>query len=173
MMIRREETTPSFTPDSTQHEVTFIADAMLGRLARWLRFLGFDTAYFPGISDNGLIRIALEQDRTILTRDTRLVKIRGLKKYLLIASDEPFQQLLETISTFRLRRFQLLSRCVACNGNLQKIREKAEAKDSVPEYVFLHYDLFRKCEECGKIYWEGTHPRKFREDVRSVLEEDH
>jgi uncharacterized protein with PIN domain len=168
-MARREETSPSITPDSTQHAGKFIADAMLGRLARWLRFLGFDTAYSPGINDRSLIRIAREQDRTILTRDTHLVKIKGLKSYLLIVSDDPFQQLLETISTFKLKQFQFLSRCVACNGNLEKVADKSEVKDSVPEYVFLHYDLFRKCADCGKIYWQGTHPKKFREDIREIL----
>jgi len=168
-MTRREETVSSLTPDSSHNEVKFIADAMLGRLARWLRFLGFDTVYFSGISDGRLIRIALEHGRTILTRDTRLVKVKGLKSYLLIASDEPFQQLLETISTFKLTQFQLFSRCVTCNGKLGKIRDKSEVKDSVPEYVFLHYNVFQKCADCGKIYWEGTHPRKFREEVRGIL----
>ena len=170
-MTRREETGTSLTPDSTQREVTFIADAMLGRLARWLRFLGFDTVYFPGIIDARLIRIALEQNRTILTRDTRLIRVKGLRSYLLIASDDPFQQLLETISTFKLRQFRLLSRCVKCNGNLLKIKDKSEVKDSVPEYVFLHYNLFRKCADCGKIYWEGTHPRKFREEIQGIFED--
>lgn len=168
-MVRREETVSSLTPDSNQNEITFIADAMLGRLARWLRFLGFDTAYFPGISDRSLIRIAREQDRTILTRDTRLVKMKGLKNYLLIVSDDPFQQLMETINGCKLRQFQLLSRCVSCNGKLEKIMDKAVVKDAVPEYVFLHYGLFQQCTDCGKIYWEGSHPKKFREDVRGIL----
>jgi len=168
-MTRREETVSSLTPDSNQLKVTFIADAMLGRLARWLRFLGFDTVYFSGISDASLIRIALEQNRTILTRDTRLIRVKGLRSYLLIASDDPFQQLLETISTFKLRQFRLLSRCVKCNGNLHKIKDKSEVKDSVPEYVFLHYNLFQKCADCGKIYWEGTHPRKFREEIQGIF----
>jgi uncharacterized protein len=170
-MIRREETVTSLTPDSNQEEVKFIADAMLGRLARWLRFLGFDTVYFSGISDVRLIRIACEQDRTILTRDTRLIKIKGLRSYLLIASDDPFQQLLETISTFKLREFRLLSRCVKCNGNLQKIKDKSEVKDLVPEYVLLHYNLFQKCTDCGKIYWEGTHPKKFRQEIQEIFQE--
>jgi uncharacterized protein len=168
-MIRREEIVSSLTPDSNPQEERFFADAMLGRLARWLRFLGIDTAYFPGINDSSLIRMAREQDRTILTRDTRLVKIKGLNKYLLIASDDPFQQLIETITAFKLVNFQLLSRCVTCNGNLEKIEDKSLVIDSVPEYVFLHYDIFRKCADCGKIYWEGTHPKKFREDVRGIL----
>jgi hypothetical protein len=58
---------------------------------------------------------------------------------------------------------------VKCNGKLQKIKDKSEVKDSVPEYVFLHYNLFQKCADCGKIYWEGTHPRKFREEIQGIL----
>jgi hypothetical protein len=87
----------------------------------------------------------------------------------LISSNDPFQQLLETISSCKLRQFQLLSRCVACNGKLGEIRDKQEIKDSVPEYVFLHCTIFRKCAECGKVYWEGSHPRRFREDVRGMI----
>ena len=168
-MIRREEKGIDLTPDLFHNEIKFIADAMLGRLARWLRFLGFDTAYIPGISDNCLIRMAREEDRTILTRDTRLVKIKALGNHLLISSDDPFQQLLETISSCKLEQFQLLSRCVACNGKLGGIREKSEVKDSVPEYVFLHYNVFWKCTDCGKVYWEGSHPKKFKEDVQGIL----
>jgi uncharacterized protein len=168
-MIRREETVRPLTPDSFENEIRFLADAMLGRLARWLRFLGFDTVYVPGISDRSLIRIAREEARTILTRDTRLVQIKALGSHLLISSNDPFQQLLETISGCGITKFRLLSRCVACNGNLGEVRDKSEVKDSVPEYVYLHYNLFRKCAECGKIYWEGSHPKKFREDVRGML----
>ena len=96
---------------------------MLGRLARWLRFLGYDTLYYSGISDSSLIRIAREQDRVVLTRDTRLIKIKGLKNYLLITSNDSFQQLLEVIESLKLRQFNLLSRCVKCNGELMKIIE--------------------------------------------------
>ncbi len=168
-MNRRDERAGSITPDSIRHEEKFIADAMLGRLARWLRFLGFDTVFSPNITDRNLIRTAREENRTILTRDTQLIKIKGLESYLLIASEDPFQQLLETISAFGLTTFHLISRCVACNGMLEEVGDKAVLKDSVPEYVFLHYDLFRQCTNCGKIYWEGSHPKKFREEIRGIL----
>ncbi len=151
------------------HEVLFLADVMLGRLARWLRLLGFDTLYYNDISDNRLLRIAKEQGRFILTRDTRLVKIKGIKDYLLIKANDSFSQLLEVIDTLKLTRFNLLSRCVKCNGMLTQILDKNEIKDSVPEFVFLHFKLFLRCSDCGKVYWDGTHPRKFREKLSEVL----
>ena len=149
----------------------FIADAMLGRLARWMRFLGFDTLYYPNISDSRLIKISREQDRFILTRDTRLIKIKGLKNYLLITANDSFQQLLEVINTLKLKQFNPLSRCVACNGNLSRILDKKMIKDSVPEFVFLSFNVFLKCRDCSKIYWEGTHPKKFREKLGEFLKQ--
>ncbi|MBE0426865.1 MAG: Mut7-C RNAse domain-containing protein [Nitrospirae bacterium] len=150
----------------------FIADAMLGRLARWLRFLGFDTLYYPDISDGRLIRIAREQDRFILTRDTRLVKRKGLNNYLLINANNSFKQLFQVLDTLKIRRFKPLSRCVACNGQLSQISDKTEVKDLVPEYVFLHYKVFFRCNDCGKIYWEGSHPRKFKEKLVDILKKE-
>lgn len=142
---------------------------MLGRLARWMRFLGFDTLYYPDISDSKLIRVAREQERFILTRDTRIVQIKGVKDYLLVNADDPFKQLLEVIDTLKLKHFNPLSRCVKCNGLLTRILNKPEIRNSVPEFVFLNFDVFLKCSDCGKIYWEGTHPKKFREKLIEVL----
>jgi uncharacterized protein with PIN domain len=142
---------------------------MLGRLARWMRFLGFDTLYYPDISDSRLIRIAREQNRLILTRDTRLVKIKAVKDYLLIKANDSYNQLVEVIDTLKIKEFNPLSRCVECNGLLIRIVDKKEVKDSVPEFVFLNFNVFLKCSDCGKIYWEGTHPKKFREKLCEVL----
>jgi len=147
----------------------FIADAMLGRLARWLRFLGFDTLYSPDITDSKLIMLAREQDRFILTRDTRLIKVRGLKDYLLIKANNSFSQLLEVIDALKLKQFHPLSRCVKCNGQLSGILDKAEIKDLVPEYIFLNFSVFLRCRDCGKVYWEGTHPRRFKEKLGEIL----
>jgi len=147
----------------------FIADVMLGRLARWMRFLGFDILYYPDISDSRLIKIAREQDRFILTRDTRLIKIKGVKDYLLIKANDSFEQLLEVIEALKLKQFNLLSRCVRCNGVLTQVLKKSEIKDSVPEYVFLNFNVFLKCSSCGNIYWEGSHLKNFREKLGEVL----
>ena len=148
---------------------TFIADAMLGRLARWMRFLGFDTLYYRDINDSKLLRIALEQNRCILTRDTRLTKIKGIKNYLLINANDSFNQLIEVINKLKINQFNLLSRCVSCNGVLTKISNKQSIKDLVPEFVFLNINFFLKCSECGKIYWEGSHPKQFREKLSKVI----
>jgi len=142
---------------------------MLGRLARWMRFLGFDTLYFRDIKDSKLIRIAREQDRYILTRDTRLIKIKGVNNYLLIKANDSFHQLIEVINTLKLSHFNPLSRCVACNGILTRVENKRDIKDSVPEFVFLNMNVFLKCIECGKIYWEGSHPKKFKEKLDKII----
>lgn len=146
----------------------FIADAMLGRLARWLRFLGFDTLYYPDIPDGRLISIAREEDRCILTRDTRLIRIKGLKDYLLIHSNNTLRQLIEVIETFQLTQFGLPGRCVACNGLLKPVPDKNEVKDSVPEYVFLSFNMFSICPECGRVYWEGSHAGHFKEMLGKI-----
>ena len=169
-MIGREDTEESLAPDPDLRGRRFIADAMLGRLARWLRFLGVDTQYYADISDSRLIRIAIEQERVILTRDTRLVRTKKIGKYLLVTENEPLKQLVEVIRSLKLRGFDLLSRCVKCNGHLEKIGDKKEIMDAVPEYVFLQYNDFFRCPDCGQIYWEGTHPKKFREKVRDIIE---
>ena len=166
--MRRKEIEKPFAPRTLQ-DLRFIADAMLGRLARWMRFLGFDTLYYPDIDDSRLIRIAREQGRFILTRDTRLIKIKGVEDCLLIKANDSFKQLLEVIDKLKLGQFNLLSRCVKCNGLLTKILNKMEIKDSVPEFVFLNFNVFLKCSDCGNIYWEGTHPSKFREKLCDIL----
>jgi uncharacterized protein with PIN domain len=168
--VRREEKQNI----STSHAIRnprFIADAMLGRLARWLRFLGFDTLYYSDISDSRLIRIAREQDRVLLTRDTRLVKIKAVRDYLLINANDSHSQLIEVINSLNLKEYRPPGRCVKCNGLLSVIADKAEVKDSVPEFVFLNFNSFLRCDNCGKIYWEGTHPQKFREKLGSIIKQ--
>lgn len=147
----------------------FIADVMLGRLARWMRFLGFDTLYFNNITDSRLLRIAREQNRFILTRDTLLAQKKGNKYCLLITANDSFQQLIEVIEKLALKRFNLLTRCVVCNGRLIRISTKNEIKNFVPEFIYLNYNFFMKCDDCGKIYWEGSHPKQFKEKIKEIL----
>ena len=155
----------------------FIVDSMLGRLARWLRLLGCDTLYYPSIEDRRLIRIASEEDRVLITRDTRLVKMRGLKHFLLLHENDPFEQLKKVIITFNLNPSGLrkggfetrpYSRCSLCNTPLESI-PKEHAKPHVPEYVYQTSESFKQCPTCGKFYWKGTHPEKLRKKLMEIL----
>ena len=141
----------------------FVADDMLGKLARFLRMLGYDTAYFKDISDARLIEIALAEKRTILTRDTQLVERVMVTDYILIKSDNAELQLKKLINLRVLvpNPALFLSRCLDCNRPLEDI-SKAEVKGRVWPYVFENHDRFKTCPACGRIYWEGDHVRAMR-----------
>ncbi len=147
----------------------FIADAMLGRLAKWLRILGFDVLYYPVIDDRLVIKIAREQERTILTRDTRLVKQRGLRSPVLIESNNIFDQLLEIKDRLDFRDAAHSERCTVCNGILSSVSRKKEIKESVPDFIYHNFNDFIKCEDCGKVYWDGTHREKIRQKVKEIF----
>lgn len=157
---------------------------MLGRLARWLRLLGYNTLYYPEIEDRLLLRIAKEEDRVLLTRDTSLAKVRGLQqsteesrgrrvertsiKYFLLKENNLFEQLKAVITAFNLKDFSVMSRCGICNTPLTII-PKEKVKSIVPQYVFQTSDTFKQCQGCGKFYWKGTHPEKFRKKLSEIL----
>ncbi len=144
-----------------KHNIAFIADSMLGRLTKWLRLFGFDVIYFRDISDKSLIRKALKEKRTVLTRDTGMILrkefSRGLLDYILIESDFLFNQLRQVLSYFSLDDINhSLPRCNICNCQLLKV-EKKDVKKSVPPYVFKTQDRFSYCPKCQKYFWSGTH----------------
>ena len=147
----------------------FIADAMLGRLAKWLRLLGFDVLYYPDIEDREVIKISLEQDRTILTRDTLMLQCRGVRDAVFIRSDHISEQLLEMNDMLALHDSDRTERCVACNGNLHAVSDRGEVRDLVPDYVYHNFGSFMRCDACGKVYWEGSHYKKIRERIREIL----
>lgn len=148
----------------------FIADAMLGRLARWLRLLGFDTLYYPDISDSNLLKIARQQERFILTRDTHFPGFKNLKEYLLINSNNTFEQLVELTKALNMEEFNS-GRCVKCNGMLIPGIGKKNVRGLVPEHIYVQYNRFSRCKDCGNIYWEGSHIKRFREKVCDRLED--
>ncbi|MDA8089418.1 MAG: Mut7-C RNAse domain-containing protein [Nitrospiraceae bacterium] len=137
----------------------FIADAMLGRLARWLRLLGHDTYFERDITDDAVLLIAKREGRTVLTRDTRLIQRRAARgQALLIISNDPVVQLKQVVEHFSIGALDM-PRCSLCNGLLDRVPDKESLRDLVPEYVFLHHgkqDFFR-CSGCGHLYWEGSH----------------
>ena len=147
----------------------FVADAMLGRLAKWLRLMGFDVLYYPDIRDRELIRIAREQERTILTRDTGLMKSKGGIDAVFIEADDLSAQLVQIRDKLDFYAAAPLGRCEICNGFLSGVTEKKEVRDIVPDFVYHNYDHFVRCASCGKVYWEGSHYREIREKIARVM----
>ena len=131
----------------------FVADHMLGSLARWLRMIGYDTVYDKGLDDKGLAELARAENRFLLTRDKELGKEPGA---LLLEQDDLDSQLKATGAKFGLKYNEDLIRCSTCNGDLQQL-PKEEAKAVVPEGAYAGNDKFWKCSKCGKVFWKGSH----------------
>ena len=137
----------------------FIADCMLGKLAKWLRLLGFDTAYLRDAEDSELMRIALQEDRILLTRDGPLAKHKMVRdRSVFIESEKTSEQLRQVIDTLGISvdREKLFTRCIVCNGPIEDV-PKEWVKDKVPPYVYQTQDQFGYCRSCDKICWRGTH----------------
>jgi uncharacterized protein with PIN domain len=136
----------------------FIADAMLGSLAKRLRLLGFDVLYDPAYDDNEVLRLALEQGRVILTRDTTFASRPLASNHLLIAGDNLEEQVEQVLSFFPASEHDVLTRCSVCNGPLEAL-DRNDARDLVPDQVFTTVNVFRHCAGCGRVYWRGSHVR--------------
>ncbi|MCD5390800.1 Mut7-C RNAse domain-containing protein [candidate division NPL-UPA2 bacterium] len=134
---------------------------MLGRLARWLRMLGYDTLY-PQVRDSELVRLARAEGRILLTRDTHLGRREDIE-VLFIDSDRVQEQLKQIIKQLSLKIDNIMSsRCTICNSLLKEVGRQ-EAKDFVPEFTYVTHDKFGYCQSCHKFYWSGTHWQKMEE----------
>jgi uncharacterized protein with PIN domain len=146
-------------PEGVKGEpIRFAVDCMLGRLARWLRILGHDAAYFHKIEDADLVKLALRERRVLLTRDTRLVRRRAARTALLIRSHLLEEQLQE-VGRWKpeaLRAPKLGRRCLVCNEATLSV-EKASVRTRVPAYVYHTQSRFLRCPSCDRIYWRATH----------------
>jgi len=135
----------------------FILDVHLGKLARWLRLLGFDAMYRNDYSDHEIVETAAARGRFILTCDIRLLMHGAVRGGRWIRERQPRRQLREVVGRLSLRsHFAPFTRCMLCNGLLEAVARDA-VLDRVPPRAAERYDLFARCEDCGKVYWEGSH----------------
>ncbi len=142
----------------------FIVDCMLGKLARWLRILGFDTIFDCSLSDEELLNLARSQNRWLITRDRELAAKGG---YLLKAEgwEEGIKEVLEK---FHLReRIRPFTRCPVCNSLLQGIGRE-EARLLVPPIAFSRASKFAVCPGCGRVYWDGTHLLRMKDIIDKI-----
>jgi len=138
-----------------------LADAMLGRLARWLRILGYDTLYNPRWPDDELARRARAEGRILLTRDRALARRPGVRS-LLIESERIEAQLGEVARNLGLNAEGYLTRCPVCNDLLEAVPH-SWAWGYVPPYTFVTQREFRLCPTCNRFYWRGTHCQEMGE----------
>ncbi|MCS7240371.1 MAG: Mut7-C ubiquitin/RNAse domain-containing protein [Candidatus Bipolaricaulota bacterium] len=151
-------------------QLAFACDAHLGKLARLLRLLGFDTLHNPKITDAELISLA-RAGRVILTRDRQLLKHGELTHGYWVRSVVPLEQAQEVLRRFDLwGRIAPFTRCLACNGLLQRI-SKEEALPRVPPKVRAWCEEFLRCSQCQRIFWPGTHYPKLQDWIQRILGE--
>ena len=148
----------------------FLADEMLGKLARWLRMAGLDVAYRRKIADEELLEISRAESRFLLTRDTHLIRRCQPDSFLFISRDRLPEQCREFFSRFPNLKSELapLSRCVECNSALLPVA-KEEVRNKVWPYVYEHQESFTTCPSCRRIYWKATHVEKIRDKLESLI----
>ena len=139
----------------------FFVDAMLGKLVKKLRMLGYDTLYYRGKDPHELIRLARRQERVILTRNTRLNPESAEDSIIRVMEDDPVMQFRELLRerVVAMNEEAFFSRCLLCNALLDKI-SREEAEGEVPDYLFHQQKAFSRCPQCRRIYWPGTHLEK-------------
>lgn len=150
---------------------SFAVERTLGRLAKWLRIMGFDTVCeadetrtdYPGVSGS---------NRVHLTRTVRVAKSLQVEPLLMIRSDLLREQLHEVVTALDIKfsDVRLFSRCLKCNRPIQRIA-KSRVRSLVPDYVWDHHENFSRCPKCLKIYWSGTHSGRSMQFIRQVIEE--
>ncbi len=152
------------------NDLRFLADGMLGTLAKWLRILGYDTMYHAQLEDNQLVRLARAEGRILLTRDTGLLRRKGLR-CLFIQSESLEEQLAQVLQAFDLRADNPFSRCPVCNTVLEDV-PKHEAWGQVPPFIFQTQERFSLCPECNRFYWRGTHWQRMWQKVEGLKKQE-
>ncbi|OPY27706.1 MAG: hypothetical protein A4E31_01088 [Methanomassiliicoccales archaeon PtaU1.Bin030] len=145
----------------------FLADEMLGSLARWLRMMGYDTAYARDVTDAEVLRRARAEGRTVLTRDHQLAKRAG-EQGLLVESDDLEDQLIQVSTTLGLSFEESYTRCTICNGELRNATLEEGAR--APPRVRESQERLYVCQECGQLYWRGSHWSRIVERLERMLE---
>ena len=149
----------------------FVADRMLGKLAKWLRVLGYDVVYLKRAGEEEILK-RLQEGRTLLTRNRRARLWQGKGEIFMVVDNDPRMQLREVVKGLRLQEFDdaIFSRCLNCNHPLEAVKRE-EVREEVPDYVYQKEKEFHRCAECGKVYWHGSHALRMRQQLREILED--
>lgn len=147
----------------------FVVDCMLGKLAKWLKILGFKAHFFNRIEDLQLLSNARSLGGILLTRDTHLIKKSYGVKTLFIESEKWREQVVQVLDAFQLwDDIHPYSRCIECNAELKRL-PKARAKNLVAPFVYENAETFALCPACGRVFWQGTHFKDMEFKIREIL----
>jgi uncharacterized protein with PIN domain len=162
--------TPTILRPEALEKISFVVDVNAGRLALFLRMLGFDTVYGNDIRNGRLAEIAQSQNRILLTRDTTLLKRKIIMHGYLLREQNPNRQLVEVVRLYDLSsKIKPLNRCIPCNGLLVPI-SKEVIMDRLEPLTKKYYHSFHICEDCRKVYWPGSHQEKIYAFIDDILE---
>lgn len=140
----------------------FVLDVNLGKLAKRMRMLGFDSLYRNDYQDAELVNIAVDEQRIVLTRDRRLLHAKKISHGYWVRAVDVESQVDEVLRRFDLYgSIQLFARCLVCNGVLAPVA-KADILDRLEPNTLLYYEVFLQCADCRRIYWEGSHIENMR-----------
>ncbi|HKJ49994.1 MAG TPA: Mut7-C RNAse domain-containing protein [Gammaproteobacteria bacterium] len=148
----------------------FVVDVNLGKLARRLRMLGFDTVYGNRLEDGEIVDIARRERRIILTRDRRLLFRKAVSHGYWVRSDDPATQLVEVVERLDLAtQSQPLQRCLECNGLIESVSSE-QVWSRLQPLTRRYYRKFYRCPDCDKIYWEGSHVDHMEDTIRRTID---
>jgi uncharacterized protein with PIN domain len=147
----------------------FIVDCMLGKLAKWLKILGFDAVFFSKIEDTELLALARKEKRILLTRDNGLIEKSRDIQTLFIESEDWNHQIEQVLNELKLwQDVQPYSRCIECNAELKDL-PKDRARNLVTPFVFEKVDAFAICPSCDRVFWKGTHHQDMEVKLEEIL----
>jgi len=153
------------------NEIRFLLDAHLGRLATYLRMLGFDCSYMTDCADKQLAQISHDEERILLTRDCGLLKRSAVVYGYYVRATEPKQQVVEVVKRFNLSgKASPFTRCLTCNALLRGVPKESVLERLEPR-TRQYYAEFQSCPECNRVYWAGSHYEHMQAFVKSILAE--
>lgn len=155
-------------------DVRFTADRNLGKLAKWLRILGYDTLYDRGNADRAFLRKAGDEGRIALTRKRALARLSQPGHIIVVGADHVGRQIGEVLESLALMPdpAKRMTRCLRCNAPLEEA-SKETVIGMVPSYVSGTCTQFRICRLCGRVFWSGTHPRHVEEYLKKHIPPRH
>ena len=149
-------------------DIKLILDVHLGKLARYMRLIGFDTMYETNLEDDQIVSISSREKRIVLTRDIQLLKNSQVTHGYWVRSQKPGEQLQEVIHRLDLsKKIRPFHRCMECNGIIKKA-DKSEVIDYLKPKTRTHYENFYRCDQCLRVYWNGSHYQRMVAMLRNL-----